>query len=108
MDYFIGTEKSNYFSTTFWTIPVSFPGSSGDCIGLIFGYTKTGYRYYFDFDQTNSPEGSQNVTVLALIKSLEDYLSIFPTLDFSKDKYRETIEPMLMIASNNGFRYMDG
>ena len=40
-------------------------------------------------------------------KFLEDYLSIFPTLDFSKDKYRETIEPMLMIASNNGFRYME-
>ena len=39
-------------------------------------------------------------------KFLEDYLSIFPTLDFSKDKYRETIEPMLTIASNNGFRYM--
>ena len=81
LDYFIGTEKSNYFSTTFWTIPVSFPGSSGDCIGLIFGYSKTGYRYYFDFDQTNSPEGSQNVTVLALIKSLRDDLSIFPGLE---------------------------
>ena len=81
LDYFIGTEKSNYFSTTFWTIPASFPGSSGDCIGLIFGYTKTGYRYYFDFDQTNSPEGSQNVTVLALIKSLRDDLSIFPGLE---------------------------
>jgi hypothetical protein len=40
-------------------------------------------------------------------KFLEDYLSIFPTLDFSKEKYRETIEPMLMIASNNGFRYME-
>jgi hypothetical protein len=39
-------------------------------------------------------------------KFLEDYLAIFPTLDFSKDKYRETIEPMLTIASNNGFRYM--
>ena len=39
-------------------------------------------------------------------KFLEDYLSIFPTLDFSKEKYRETIVQMLMIASNNGFRYM--
>jgi hypothetical protein len=39
-------------------------------------------------------------------KFLEDYLSIFPTLDFSKDKYRETIEPMLTIASNNGFQWM--
>ena len=34
LDYFIGTEKSNYFGTTFWTIPVSFPGSSGDLIDV--------------------------------------------------------------------------
>jgi hypothetical protein len=34
-------------------------------------------------------------------------IKLFPTLDFSKDKYRETIEPMLTIASNNGFRYME-
>jgi hypothetical protein len=40
-------------------------------------------------------------------KFLEDYLSIFSTLDFSKEKYKETIEPMLMIASNNGFQFMD-
>jgi len=40
-------------------------------------------------------------------KLLEDYLSIFQTLDFSKEKYRETIELMLTIASNNGFRYME-
>ena len=86
LDYFIGTEKSNYFSTTFWTIPVSFPGSSGDCIGLIFGYTKTGYKYYFDFDQTKSPEGIQNISVLELIKSLRDELSISPGLE------RETSE----------------
>ncbi|MEG0697056.1 MAG: hypothetical protein RR447_07975, partial [Algoriella sp.] len=25
LNYFIGTEKSNYFSTTFWFIPVSYP-----------------------------------------------------------------------------------
>ena len=35
LDYFIGTSKSSYFGTTFWTLPVSFPGSSGDCIDLI-------------------------------------------------------------------------
>jgi len=29
-DYFIGTEKSNYFSTSFWYLPVAFPGSSLD------------------------------------------------------------------------------
>ena len=38
-------------------------------------------KLHFDFDQTNSPEGSQNVTVLELIKSLRDDLSIFPGLE---------------------------
>lgn len=35
LDYFIGTEKSKYFATTFWTIPVNYPGSSSDLINLI-------------------------------------------------------------------------
>ena len=25
LDYFIGTEKSKYFGTTFWNIPVGYP-----------------------------------------------------------------------------------
>lgn len=69
-DYFIGTEKSKYFSTTFWTIPVSFPGSSGDCMSLQFNYTKTGYIYTFEFTQTRSPKPGQNTFVLNLVKSL--------------------------------------
>lgn len=80
LDYFIGTEKSKYFSTTFWTLPVGFPGSSGDCIGLIFEYTKTGYHYFIDFNQTASPEGNQNISVLNLLKSLKNDLSTFPGL----------------------------
>jgi hypothetical protein len=80
LDYFIGTEKSQYFSTTFWNMPVSFPGSSGDCIGLLFEYTKTGYHYYIDFNQTASPEGNQNISVLNLLKSLQSDLSAYPGL----------------------------
>jgi hypothetical protein len=63
---------------------------------------------YFDNFYKIQEKGVEIVKLLnPKNKFLEDYLSIFPTLDFSKEKYRETIEPMLMIASNNGFRYMD-
>lgn len=41
-------------------------------------------------------------------KLLEDYLTIFPNIKegFSKDKFKETIQPLLTIASNNGFEFM--
>lgn len=70
-DYFIGTEKSRYFSTTFWNLPVSFPGSSGDCMGLLFVYTKTGYNYFFEFTQTKTPHDDQNKAALALVERLQ-------------------------------------
>jgi hypothetical protein len=41
-------------------------------------------------------------------KLLEDYLTIFPDLDmnFSKEKFRERIHPLITIASNNGFEFL--
>jgi hypothetical protein len=43
-------------------------------------------------------------------KYLEEYLSIFPDLDgdsgFDYLRYKETIQPLITIASNNGFSYM--
>ncbi len=40
---------------------------------------------------------------------LEDYLSIFPDLSnsFTKDRFRSVIEPLVQIASNNGFDFLD-
>jgi Cdc6-like AAA superfamily ATPase len=70
-DYFIGTEKSKYFSTTFWTLPGSYPGSSGDNIGLIFHYTKTGYNYFIEFNQTKAPHDAQNQSILSLLESMK-------------------------------------
>ena len=70
-DYFIGTEKSKYFATTFWTLPVSFPGSSGDCISLILQLLQNGYSYFFEFNQTQTPHDSQNQSALNLIKALK-------------------------------------
>lgn len=43
-------------------------------------------------------------------KYLEEYLTIFPDLDDSTDfdylRYKETIQPLITIASNNGFSFM--
>ncbi|WP_139958571.1 McrB family protein [Flavicella sediminum] len=80
-DYFIGTLKSRYFSTTFWNIPTSYPGASGDCISLIFDYRDDFYGYTFELIQTNSPEDAQNTAVLNLVKSLQEKLA--PHFSFS-------------------------
>ena len=39
---------------------------------------------------------------------LEDYLTIFPNLDtaFTRENFRERIEPLITIAANNGFEFM--
>jgi hypothetical protein len=41
-------------------------------------------------------------------KVLEDYLSVFPDLNnsFTKDRFRSVIEPLIQIASNNGFEFL--
>lgn len=82
LDYFIGTSKSNYFGTTFWTLPVSFPGSSGDCIDLIIKISNKGFSYYFEFTQTKAPHDEQNTLVLKFIQSLESELGTSIGLKF--------------------------
>jgi len=41
-------------------------------------------------------------------KFLEDYLTIFPDYEvsFTRDKFRDTILPLITIASNNGFEFL--
>jgi len=50
---------------------------------------------------------------MAKEKLLEDYLSIFPDLESVKElpaeyklKFKTTVELLITIASNNGFKYM--
>ncbi len=71
-DYFTGTENSNYFGTTFWFIPVGYPGSNGELIQLNFTYSKerSPYVYYFEFIQTSDPDDLQNKAALKLIENL--------------------------------------
>ncbi|MFN3943059.1 MAG: hypothetical protein ACK4K1_10555 [Flavobacterium sp.] len=39
---------------------------------------------------------------------MEEYLSIFPSIEtFNKNKFAETIQPLLTIAHNNGFEYLN-
>lgn len=72
-NYFIGTEKSRYFSTTFWNIPVSYPGSSTDLINLVFAL-KNNHRLslYIQFYQTKEPDSPQNQYALELIRNIKE------------------------------------
>ena len=81
-DFFIGTSKSNYFGTTFWTFPAAYPGSAGDCINLIFRTSDRGYSYFFEFTQTNNPHNEQNELALKLLKAIEKPLDNSIGLEF--------------------------
>lgn len=73
-DYFIGTERSNYFATSFYVMPVNFPGSSAEPISLVFALNESVFTYNFDFTQTQQPSDPQNQSVLNVIKDLKDPL----------------------------------
>ena len=74
LNYFIGTEKSNYFSTTFWFIPVSYPGSSSDLINLVFDLRKEKIEFYIQFNQTKNPSNDQNKYDLILVQNIKNRL----------------------------------
>ena len=41
-------------------------------------------------------------------KYMDEFLTIFPNTDsFEKDKFSNTIQPLITIASNNGFLFMN-
>lgn len=71
-DYFIGTEKSKYFGLTLWTIPVAYPGSSGDLITLKFKLKSTGLKAQIEIDHTLSPKDGQNQFALNLAHLIKD------------------------------------
>jgi hypothetical protein len=77
LNYFIGTEKSNYFSTTFWFVPVAYPGSSSDLINLVFKISNNEFTYNIQFNQTKTPQDNQNSLALQLIRNIKPNLSGF-------------------------------
>ncbi len=70
-DYFIGTKNSNYFATTFWTIPMGYPGASGDLIDLLFHEDDGEFHFYFECSQTKKPHDAQNKHALELIRNIK-------------------------------------
>ena len=77
-DYFIGTEKGGYSATTFWTIPIGYPGNSSDLINLFFFIDqKDNFSYLIEFNQTFNPHDSQNKISLELVKNLKNKLKKF-------------------------------
>jgi 5-methylcytosine-specific restriction protein B len=73
LDYFIGKESSRYFGTTFWNIPVAYPGSAMDLIDVFFKQSNEGkFTYFFEFRQRKSPHDKQNKLALDLIKSIKN------------------------------------
>ena len=77
LNYFIGTETSKYFSTTFWNIPVGYPGSASDLINLVFGFDNfNNYVYSIQFNQTKSPDNEQNELALELIRNCKKNIRI--------------------------------
>lgn len=69
-NYFIGSEKSKYFATTLWYIPIAYPGSSTDLINIGFE-TKGKIQYYIQFYQTRNPSDNQNQYALELIQTIK-------------------------------------
>ncbi len=80
LNYFIGTEKSKYFSTTFWNIPVAYPGSSSDLINLVFDIRDPNkIESFIQFNQTKKTHNNQNELALELIRNVKQKLKIeFP------------------------------
>ncbi|MEI7526513.1 MAG: AAA family ATPase [Mariniphaga sp.] len=70
-NYFIGTEKAKYFGTTFWNIPIGYPGSASDLIDLFFQLKENGYSYYIHFNQTRNPDSDQNKYALEFIRQIK-------------------------------------
>ncbi|MCX6237134.1 MAG: AAA family ATPase [Bacteroidia bacterium] len=83
-NYFIGTEKAKYFGTTFWNIPVGYPGSASDLIDLFFQLKETGYSYFIYFNQTKNPDNEQNQYALDFIRQVK------PLIKTQFENFRET------------------
>ncbi|GAA4292599.1 hypothetical protein [Aestuariibaculum suncheonense] len=65
------------------------------------------FETYFDSFynlQTNGIDTIKSLTPNN--KFLQDYLHIFPDLKVNKQKYKEVVKPLLTIAHNNGFQYL--
>ena len=64
-------------------------------------------RYFKGFFEVQR-EGYETVSSIdPRNRFLQDYLSVFPDLSVTSERMRETLQPILTIAHNNGFQYMN-
>lgn len=77
----------------------SFNSSKGDKLPPLDRYFDDFYAVQKEAVQIIRSKNSKNFF-------LEDYLNFFHDLNLNKEKYREHIEPLIIIAHNNGFQYM--
>lgn len=96
LDYFIGTEKSNYFGLTFWSIPVGYPGSASDLIDVFFEQKEDGFKFFFEFGQTMSPTDDQNISALNLIRNIKENIRAIGEITY------ETTEDLKMFKYSLG------
>lgn len=78
----------------------SFNSKKGDKLPKLEDYFDSFYEIQkigFDIIKTNTPNN----------KFLEDYFPLFPNQDIEKIRFKEYIKPMISIAHNNGFQYLN-
>lgn len=94
LNYFIGTEKSNYFSTTFWNIPVAYPGSAGELISLVIDLRglQNEFKFYIQFNQTKNPDNQQNIYALELIRKIKPRIKKLSSFSFSETSDHSKME----------------
>jgi len=104
LNYFIGTEKSKYFSTTFWFIPVAYPGSSSDLINLVIDLRfKNQFEFFIQFNQTKNPTDKQNEYALELIRNIKQNIEG----KFTHIRYAPNENKMEFFAINSPRKYND-
>ena len=106
-DIFIGTENSRYFSTTFWTVPISYPGNAGGLIDLVFRQKASEFSYelYMRVPRTvgDDPQLAACLTLLKQLRNVRD-----PSLERAKPQRSRTKDEMLVIeAKEKSYRSPD-
>ena len=106
-DIFIGTENSRYFSTTFWTIPLYYPGNAGGLVNLLFRQRSDDYSYEFYVRTPRAvKDDAQLAACLLLVQRLQEADHPIVTRarpQSNKGKY----EVMIIDGNENSYRSLD-
>jgi hypothetical protein len=103
-DVFAGTENSGYFTTTFWNIPVKYPGAAVEVVSLNFEWNKDSLPFfYFRVNMPPKVEGIQNELALKFASKISDILKIkFSSGKIQESKTAERVD-FKLFSSNDGY-----